>query len=638
MIINHFYADDVTLSEIFCWPILELIELKEDFAIGNGSKIRNNIHKCLLDTNISVIIGESLSGRTSLAKMLFKEYSMYEQCCIMCDGKDLTTHNENNLRDIIESKFTIEYGKTKLERYRQLEPNQRILIIDNFNNIPYHDDRRSKVISLLTLYFDNIIIFSDNEINMYMVCSKIESKHSITNKMYHILYFGNTKRKELTTKWYCLRNEYACGSEEVSQKIISTCDQINILLGSGIVPAAPIYLINMLQNIEAAAPASFSGSQYGFLYESLINKSISTIGNSYKNSGEINIDINILSSLAFSILKNGKQIFTYDELSKTTEYIKKKKIVNANEVEIIKRMLSAKLIEEVEIDTFKFRYPYIFYYFAGRYIAYNLNNNDVKKQIEYMNNRLYNETYGNIIIFVCHFANNIDIIEDILLHSYSLLDKYEEFDFNKHNEIFERSQIIIEDLLVPKDVGNDSDVEKNQNKVLEQRDEAGIQDGSIKKVNDMTDEEADKAKTLTSITTAMKIMDVLGQIIRNYPGDIDGDLKKLIIEEIHKLGMRIIETILITIGDIEKEFIEFIIELVKEKNKNLNREQLIFEIKGLLSSILAGMARGMIKKIAFSLNNESLLPAVHETFIESKSISHKLVVQELLFNHIKNLM
>jgi len=297
MIINHFNAEDITLSEIFCWPHLEMLELKDNFYIKSVSKIKENIQNKLLDSNISVIVGDALSGRTSLAKMLFKEYCSCEGCCIICNGNELTTHIELNLRKIIEKKFVEEYSESKIDIFRQFECEQRILIIDDFNGIPYHDDRSSKVLSILTKIFSHIIILSDDELEMQMICTKIDNISDIHTKFYEILYFGNTKREELVRKWYCLRDEYALGSEEIEEKIMNTCEKINNLLGSngGIIPAAPIYLINMLQNLDSAVPSSFSGSQYGFLYDSLITKSLSTISNSYKDPGEINIDINVLS-------------------------------------------------------------------------------------------------------------------------------------------------------------------------------------------------------------------------------------------------------------------------------------------------------------------------------------------------------
>lgn len=635
MIINHFNTSDVRLSEIFCWHELKQENIQSDLSVKVSEKIRSDIAKKLLEGNISIVIGESLVGKTSFAKMLFKEYSRYRECCVLCNGEDLNTVIETNLRKVVERVFVSEYNNEVLDKYRSLSPEERILIIDDFNNNPYHDERRSKMLSFLASYASHIIIFADSKVEMNVICSQIDISINAKINYYEILNFGNAKRKELITKWYCLSDEFASGDKEVEEKIEKANDKINLLLGAsnGFVPATPIYLINILQNLDSIVPASFSGSQYGFLYDSLINKSLSTI--KYKNAGEINIDINIMSALAYKMLKSKSKTFTEEELSEVTSLFKQKKKVLANEHDLLRKMTASRLIESIGTNTYKFTYPYIFYYFSGRYIAYNLKDNDVLDQIDYMSSRLYNEKYGNIMIFVCHFANNTEIIENILLIAYTSLDRYAEFDFNNHSEVFEEARKIIDRLLIPKHVGSDHDVDKHRQDELEQKDDAGIQDGTIHDTDDITEEEALREKDMASLSAAMQTMDVLGQIIKNYPGDIDGQLKVYIIDEIHKLGMRIIESMLSTIGLLKEDFIAHIIKTIENQEKSDTLTELIIKVQTAFSWMMANLTYSMIKKTAACLCNESLLLAVEETFAESPTISEKLIIEDLRFNLLR---
>ncbi len=284
MIINHFEIEDIHLSDIFCWPYLGRIGMEEKSFITGGNLIQERVPETLLSSQLSIIIGDSLTGRTSMAKMLFHDFSQRNECCLLCSGKKLTTHNEKNLRDIMDRIFEEEYCKEQLETFRQLALNQRILIIDDFQSIPYHDERRSTVLSRLLTYFGHVIVFSDNSLDMQVICSKVNHSAEFVMEMYEILPFGNQKRRELVKKWYYLGDEYAQGDQQIELRIDQSCDEINMLLGSnnGIVPALPIYLINILQNIDSAATASYAGSQYGFLYESLIIKCLSTIGKNIK--------------------------------------------------------------------------------------------------------------------------------------------------------------------------------------------------------------------------------------------------------------------------------------------------------------------------------------------------------------------
>lgn len=637
MIINHFEIEDIHLPDIFCWPYLERIEMEEKSSITGGNLFQERVPETLLSSQLSIIIGESLTGRTSMAKMLFHNFLQRNECCLLCGGNRLTTHNEKNLRNIMDKIFEEEYSKEQLETFRQLTLEQRILIIDDFQDIPYHDERRSAVLSCLLTYFGHVIAFSDSSLDMQVICSKITHSIELVTEMYEILPFGNQKRQELVKKWYYLGNEYARGDQQIEARIDQTCDKIDMLLGgsNGIVPALPIYLIDILQNIDSVAPASYAGSQYGFLYESLINKCLSTIGKRYRNPGDINIDITVLSLLAFRMLKNQKRSFSETELLEVVSAFETRKKVAVNAGAIIEKMLAAKILKETSPKTYIYRYPYIFYYFTGRYIAYNLDESDVKAQLEYMSDRLYNESFGNIIIFTCHFANSVDIIENILLRAYISFDEYEPFDFNKHRNFFQRAQEKIDQALLPKEIGSDSDVDVNRQYELTQRDEKGIQDGTVREPMELTDEMALKESTLASVSSAMRIMDVLGQVLRNYPGDIDGELKLQIIDEIHKLGMRTMEVLFSTMGILEEDLILYISEQAKKKvNPNI-RAEVVQKTREFLSVMMAGATRGMIHKIATCFQNEALLPAIHETFSVKNSLSQELILQDLNFNLLK---
>ena len=637
MIIVHENADTIRLSEIYCWPDLEQIEIHDATTITQVKKITSDVPMQLLKSSISVIVGDSLSGKTSLAKMLFRDYAQGEKCCLLLKGDELNTIVPTNLRERINAIFINEYSADSVERFRQLPPEKRIIIVDDFNNVPYHDERRSNILSFLGQFASNVIIFTDNELETRLICSKLTTPESIDVNYYRVCNFGNTKRYEFIKNWYCIGDEYANGDIEVESRIKNSFERINALLGGsrGFIPATPIYLINLLQNIDSAMPTSFSGSQYGFLYDSLINKSMSAI--KYKNSGALNIDINIMSMLAFHMLRAKNNTFSKTDFLQISSKFSDQKKVSVNPEALISNMITSRLIQEIgpNANIFKFRYPYVFYYFSGRYIAYNLSVPEVSEEIDYMSQRLYNEKYGNIIIFVCHFANSIKIIENILLIAYSSLEQYDMFDFDKHKDIFERATDIMDSILTKSVVGTENDVNDHCKSKLIAKDKMGLQDGSVHEPTEITDEIVEKEKDLASLSAAMRTLDVLGQIIMNYPGDIDGDVKILIIDEIHKLGMRITEAMLSTLRLLERDFVEYVVGYVKNEKRYSDDREIIQASQTLFYWIVAGMTCGMIHKISRSLYNDALLVAVQETFSVSSSLSQKLILADLQFNVLK---
>jgi hypothetical protein len=91
----------------------------------------------------------------------------------------------------------------------------------------------------------------------------------------------------------------------------------------------------------------------------------------------------------------------------------------------------------------RFKYPYMFYFFCGRYIANNLESEETQKLVVFMSERLYNYDYGNIMIFVCYFATNIQIISIVLERAQKLLNDFEPFNFKDYSEVFEEANKII---------------------------------------------------------------------------------------------------------------------------------------------------------------------------------------------------
>lgn len=182
-----------------------------------------------------------------------------------------------------------------------------------------------------------------------------------------------------------------------------------------------------------------------------------------------------------------------------------------------------------------------------------------------MSKKLYNETYGNILIFVCHFNNNEEVIDDILKSSHEILTDYDIFDFNKSNPVFDRIKDAIE-MLVPRVIAGNNEVNENNDRALMRMDEAGVKDGNvIQGESEIDDKVSDKEKDMVAVTSAIKTIEVLGQILQNYPMEVKAEKKIDVIGEMHKLGMRSVQAIIKTMGYIEEDLVEFVHDRVRQK-------------------------------------------------------------------------
>lgn len=633
VVINHFAKENISLPDLFIWPDLS----KSDYYNEkNGSIIiREKTIEELYKNSLTVLVGASGSGKTAIAKKQFLFEETRDSCCLLLHGSKFTSSDESQIKGVIESSYSEQYSKDYLEEFRQLPKEQRSVIIDDFDLVRNVKNRRCAVLDYLCGFFGRVTILLSSSIELTTILSS-----NALGSMGHVIYYeilplGNKKRKEMISKWYHL-NENSLTEEEIGDRVDNAIEKINVFLGNGngFVPAVPIFVLGALQNIDAVQK-TFTGSKYGYLYESLIISSLSKISSNYLSAGSYEIDVGILSKLAFNMLLEKRTSFSTEQIEEVVSDIGDKHLLHLSSNEFLQRMVTAKIIyiDSSCGNTFRFMYPYIYYYFCGRYIAYHIGEPAVQREVEYMSAKLYNEIYGNIIIFVCHFANNSDIIDDVLLNAYDTLYDYEAFDFSKGNPIFEEIKDAVE-ALIPKTVASsDADVSTNKETRLAKMDEVGVNDGSVIRGEDTIDDEiSEKEKDLAAVVAAFKTIEVLGEILQNYPIGIDGPKKIEIIDEIHKLGMRSVQAVINTMGYLEKDLVEYVYERASREKKRINKDEVIRATRRFINLLVSGMARGMVHQVAASLNSEYLLPAAKKTFEDDISISSKLVLLDLKLN------
>lgn len=637
IVLKHFAKDNVVLPDLYVWPELNKIDFNNEHSYSD--RIRENVFDLAIKGPVSIFTGPMSSGKSSFGKMIYLLLAEEQICCLSVSGDEFSSHDPKKVTEVIEKAFISQYSIDHLEKFRQLPNHQKTIIVDDADCMRIHGDRRNAVIDFLSGCFGSIILLFRSPIEVHSLLSADCLKKLDDIPAYEILPLGNRKRKELIRKWYKLHND-ARSDEEIEQQVETAVAQVNTFLGNGtsFIPAHPVFVLSVLQNSDAILNVRFNGSKYGFLYESLIQNSLSSVDVDYQQSGMYNADIGAISRLAFYLLQEkNKKVFTEEELNAAVQDFIKLKKVPVSKDALLRRMVDSNIFKsDPSVGSgYRFRYPYMFYFFAGRHIAYNLKQEEVKQMVAYMSSRLHNEDYGNIIIFVCHFANSQEVIEEVLGNAYCTLDSYTPFVFEKNSPLFEEIQRNI-DALLPAVVGSNEDVADNKDVRLKNMDDVGYLDGHVEEGTDTIDAEADAVEAdLMAVTASFKTMEVLGQILQNYPSDIDGDFKVQIIEELHKLGMRSVQAIVETMGYLEESLIASIMERAAQEQKVFNRDEVAKATRYVLTMLISGMIRGMVNMVASSLNSPLLLPAAIEALTKEDSISARLVIQELKLNYLK---
>jgi len=206
-------------------------------------------------------------------------------------------------------------------------------------------------------------------------------------------------------------------------------------------------------------------------------------------------------------------------------------------------------------------------------------------------------------------------------------------DFCKDNSLFVEIKDVIYSFVPKKIASNDSEIESNKNEKLKRMDQAGIKDGRISKGEEIIDDKvSEEEKDMASVIAALKTIEVLGQILKNYPTDIGASDKLEIINEIRKLGMRSVEAIVKTIGLLEPDLVDYYYERKEKEDKVISKDEIKSEIHKALQMLVALMARSMIHLVSEALNSCNLIDAASFAYMDDQSISSKLILLDLKMN------
>ena len=604
-LIHHPCRENIFFDDLFVWPDLFVVDLKN----GNDTVIvssKNEVEK-MITVGITLVVGDDTTGKTALSKKLYRSYLSRGKCCLLVKGEALSARNESRLNSQIESFFSEQYARSSLEHFRSLCLNDRVLIIDDFDGLVQSNKKYGEIIEFLKNMFGSIILFTGVDVNITYIITQLKSYSYHSFSAYRIKYFGNARRHDIIEKWYSITEESDVLKREfLISKALNIVNNI-IEKFSRIVPATPLLVVTVLQTLDSGNNSNFT--QYSYMYDQLVQKSLSVI--SCDDQATQNIFIAILSNIAYKMLSSKKRYIVSSDLISVITCYQQQKLISFNPVNVIKQLSNSSILILFDGDKYRFRYPYMYYYFAGLYISRNLNCVEVKSLVDRMSEHLFVEDYGNIMVFVCHFTNDEYVIDSVLIYALCSLEQFYEFNFTKPYLLFDDFDEIINQCMRALCVGDERDVNIQRQYQLEEMDAKGIKDGGISVIfdEDINDEPMD----IADIISAIRVIDVIGQILRNYPGEIEGEKKIEMISGITRLAMRIVGLMYLAIGVNKDEFIRLLTEVIRETKPNASISEITSDVKMMFASLIFGTACGMLYNVSSAIGSSVLLPAIKST-------------------------
>ena len=539
---------------------------------------------------------------------------------IYINGKHLKYKNEDNFKNNIYKIFEEQYDRDFLERYKQFPKRKKAIIVDDFHKFFLSDKARSFVLEMSENIFGKVILLMEDDLMLQEVIGyKKSNKYLDRYQKCRIREFGYSLRSDLIRKWNCIGlDPIEHDTREIEDKCIEMEDKVNTVIGKNLLPRYPIFILLILQQFETRERLDTSASTYGYLYESLITKHLTSIS---KNTGDINMNSTYLSELAYYMFNNNFDSVDISDMEKVTIIYNKKYAMKLFTCKIIEQYKEAEVLS-VEEEQCKFRYKYMYYFFVAKYLKSEMDSIDVITHINNMSSKLYNEDYANIIIFLCHLTMENYVINEILKNSKNIFKEFEPYNLDEHND-FIRNMCD----KIPEVIYIDGEPEKNRRAMLENKDEmAASSEKEYYEYHGEEDEGRD-INNIIEINKSYKTIQILGQIVKNFPGSLKASVKYEIIKGTYLLGLRTANVFMTIIDNNIKDMVKELKEIYIEKNnvKEVDEKFIEERAEDFILWFSEMVILSIIKKVSSSVNNDKLSETYRELVEENQTTSFKII-------------
>ncbi len=624
--LTHPNKSELTLDDIFVFQDLQDIE--------DNKKLRINSKKLLILKDIpkAIIFGEEVSGKTSLICTLQKKLNENNLIPVYFNAKNIKSSDYEKFKHRFLNNFRKQYqdiDKLNILKLLDEEKNKIVILIDNFESLSIKKlGARVQFLDMLNKNFDNVFIFSDDSLEMEIM-TKDELKSMLHDfKFFRIKEYGYQLRDKVIEKWLTIGQEETIEDNHLLERKDEVFKMIETVIGNKFIPTYPLYIITLLQQIEAGTSSNLGGSAYAEFYNYLI---VQAMGTTKIKSDELDFYHTYLSFIAYSYFKNGRKELDKSEMEKLHEehgeiYHKK------SFTQVYGNLVSAKFIKE-ENEFYSFNHNYIYYFYVAKYLSDNMEEVDIAEEINMLIKRLYRSEFANIIIFLIHHSKTRakSIISKITDEAKVIFSDIKPSTLSKE-ELSNINQLVSKEI---KTVIEDKDPQQHREEELVSRDEKehvnSIHDKE--KANGFMphyNEDIQELDIFGKINLSFKLMEILGQISKNYYGSLKNEAKNDILQELSSLGLRNLN-LLLKQFDEYSELLEKDIREIIEKKEISSPSEIETITKRIIFNFAEAISMNFIKKISNSMASKNLFDSIDKLSKDTEAMKLISIATKLDF-------
>lgn len=586
----------LTLDDIFVYPDLDKIE-------RDGEAKRQSSHSLIANYSVGdrfVVVGEDQSGKTTLLKKFIID--LRERGYYPIYVKDSAELLQGNFSQRLSNVYKEQY-ETEVE-LSDLNEDKIVALVDDFHKAK----NKGKVLQQLLTVKGCIIVVDD----IYTIDAQNDLLSDFAR--YEIKQLKFSQRIELIKKWQ-LASDVPLAERQTTNEDLKRIDETSAMieetlgrvLGKGIMPAYAYFILTLLVvNEDNDKPLDEKITSQGHCYQALIVLFLKKQGVSNAN---VDSYINFLVEFAIKVYDNHGQALTSIQFDDFIKEYKDNYYLTDSLTVMLEKLEASNIMHKTTFGNYEFTYPYIYYYFAGKFFAQSWedegdpNHNKTLEEVEKILVNLHKTSNAYIAVFIAHHTKNTALINKMTKVTNDIYSKFEPATLDKEClRVFSGIEQQIKTPSLPA-VNTPSE---NRQKALEHKDRIEIE---AEKQNPSDEDDEAGNEIALELRRSIKTVEVLGSIIKNRAGSLRNEQLERLFEDAMDVQLRHVSYFLGLVKSITEsdEGTKFLEERIKEAHPEVNEDELPTRANMLFWAMNFSFIFSVIKKTAFSLGSASVV-------------------------------
>lgn len=626
---THPRVESLRLSDLYVYPDARRLRRRVGDEPGHLVQSRDLL-SFVLEAKKALLLGDEQSGKTSLARVLFRDLRHNGVIPLLLNAKSLSKTAPNSILEILNASIDEQYGNGRTNRLWGLEKAKRAVIVDDFHDCPIARSKQHELLQSLEDRFGLIVLLGSRSIQLDLLASPSDASHALWSyQPCELLEFGQVRRHQLIQKWYMAGRSDVVDEDDVERQLIHLENVISSLLVRDLIPSHPIFVLTMLQALELATPLHTTSGSFGFLYEHLITASLQ---GAPRGHDHVNTHYSYLSEFAKALYDRRSRGLTESDAREWHRGYCDQLALDLSFDRTVETLVKCRLLSNRH-GTIGFRYPFVYYYFVARFMSEHIGTLHVRSEVERLAKRLHNEEAANVVMFLCHLTKDEFVLTTVLENADSLFKGFVPCNFDSDVEFLDKLGADLPPVELP-----DGPSRENREKLLAVADEVQQQEAVDAALvesptpTDLTDEAA-VAEFAAQLNAAGKNIQILGQILRNFVGSLPQEKKVQLTRACYSLGLRTLSSIVKAVESSKAEMVQDCMKWLKEKHPQWEeprlRQAACFSVFGVVEM----MSLGMIKHVSNSVGLKDLSRVFSQVAKEDDTLAVRLITTSIRLDH-----